>query len=733
MKFTPHIFLIIFILYPIILFSQTQPTATVFSNDTAFCGTGDAALKIRFTGEPPYTFLYELDGSQQLGTATQDIFDETFVLNLNLTSSSDINITRVYDNNYQYNSNNPMGSGVPVTSEGMHAQVDEMPSLNAGLNDETCGLDYTFAATITDALHDISWINLSGNGIFSDNTSPNTTFTASTVGSITFTLKEVNGTCEATDDVEITFKGNPTATITSGDTEFCSTDDIDDYIPVEITFTGNGNYTYVMQDNTKSYPEVNTTNSIETIQYPVTESQTFTLLSVKDEVTGCSAEPTGITGKITGTDLKSNTFAGEDKMVCGSDFTLEAAVSEGTTGTWSTLESDININNENLATSTVTSSAYQYATFTWTETKTGCVSSDDVTIHFVEPPELSIAKTSDQICDGTPLDLDYIVTGNSPWTIKYNDGNNTYTEGTITSSNGNITVKPSFDETMNLNSLTEYQFTSITGGFGCETTYSDINYAVTVDEMPVANAGPDQQVCSKEAVLDANPSIGEGSWTGVGSFSDNTDPYTTFTSNDFGIQNLIWTETNGECIAQDIVEIDFQKSPYPVSAGPADTITIYAIDNITLNADSVHEGSGRWSFIEGNGNIESPDSFDSRVMGLTPGTYTLEWTVTAEGQCPPISDELVIISKELFPPTGFSPNGDNLNEQFKILGAENISNNKLSVFNIQGKLVFSSTNYQNDWRGTDKGGTSLPEGTYYYVFEGDQLSTPVKDYLIIKR
>ena len=73
---------------------------------------------------------------------------------------------------------------------------------------------------------------------------------------------------------------------------------------------------------------------------------------------------------------------------------------------------------------------------------------------------------------------------------------------------------------------------------------------------------------------------------------------------------------------------------------------------------------------------------------------------------------------------GFSPNNDNVNDAFTILGLERYPNHNLQVFSRWGTKVFSSQNYQNDWKGTNAG-KDLPDGTYFYLFdngEGERLS-----------
>ena len=81
--------------------------------------------------------------------------------------------------------------------------------------------------------------------------------------------------------------------------------------------------------------------------------------------------------------------------------------------------------------------------------------------------------------------------------------------------------------------------------------------------------------------------------------------------------------------------------------------------------------------------------------------------------------------------TGFSPNGDGVNDTFVIDGALEQSNNKLSVFNRYGNQVYFKEGYRNDWNGTWEG-KNLPDGTYYYLFE-DGKGENMAGYLQILR
>lgn len=65
-------------------------------------------------------------------------------------------------------------------------------------------------------------------------------------------------------------------------------------------------------------------------------------------------------------------------------------------------------------------------------------------------------------------------------------------------------------------------------------------------------------------------------------------------------------------------------------------------------------------------------------------------------------------------PTAFTPNGDGINDVWKILNLQFDSQCKVMVYNRSGTVVYSSVGYTTPWDGTTNG-QPLPTGTYYYV------------------
>ncbi len=60
-------------------------------------------------------------------------------------------------------------------------------------------------------------------------------------------------------------------------------------------------------------------------------------------------------------------------------------------------------------------------------------------------------------------------------------------------------------------------------------------------------------------------------------------------------------------------------------------------------------------------------------------------------------------------PNAMSPNGDGINDYFKIYNLESYPDNELVVIDRRGKVVYRCKNYQNDWSAE-----GIPDGVYYF-------------------
>ncbi len=78
-------------------------------------------------------------------------------------------------------------------------------------------------------------------------------------------------------------------------------------------------------------------------------------------------------------------------------------------------------------------------------------------------------------------------------------------------------------------------------------------------------------------------------------------------------------------------------------------------------------------------------------------------------------DDLDKIS--LFVPNSFSPDGDGINDHLNFR-SNSIFTAELMIFNHYGKLVYSTSDYQNGWDGRKNNGWKCETDTYFYLIKG---------------
>lgn len=117
------------------------------------------------------------------------------------------------------------------------------------------------------------------------------------------------------------------------------------------------------------------------------------------------------------------------------------------------------------------------------------------------------------------------------------------------------------------------------------------------------------------------------------------------------------------------------------------------------------------------------DSITSDVMDPMSHTYASAGnyiitllTESSEGCFDEIQKKVnVKMHEAIYIPTGFTPNGDGINDFFTIKG-EGLERVSISIFDRWGKLVYAAENDDINWDGTFKG-ELLPQGSYAYVID----------------
>ncbi len=145
-------------------------------------------------------------------------------------------------------------------------------------------------------------------------------------------------------------------------------------------------------------------------------------------------------------------------------------------------------------------------------------------------------------------------------------------------------------------------------------------------------------------------------------------------------------------------------------------ILIISFTNTILYAQSLSQviiGSAGEYYSNGKENI-------SWTIGeVMIETYTTNSNYLTQGFHQPLYKKLIIEDEyEFF--NGFSPNGDGINDYWRIPFLINYPINKVSIINRWGDVVWMCLNYNNTdvrFEGKNMNNEDLPDGTYYYSIE----------------
>ena len=263
--------------------------------------------------------------------------------------------------------------------------------------------------------------------------------------------------------------------------------------------------------------------------------------------------------------------------------------------------------------------------------------------------------------------------------------------------------------------------------------YNGCNSTDTITLTPnveiIVNAGNDTLVCFGDSLTlfgastgTTNPTL---SWDIFNPITSTDSSISTgssqvnissFTQDSAQIYSFIYTVEEQSCTVKDSVLVTVVSLPI-VDAGLDVTLGYNDPHILGGNPTGPSGASYSWTPIT-NFTFESDSILENPGIDvLSSVTYTV--FVTDTNGC--ISSDQVVVSliPNIIVPSGFSPNGDGINDTWEIQNLEAFENTTVRVYNRWGTLVYDYDESNENWTGGGSSNEMIPVGTYYFIIEFD--------------
>ena len=238
---------------------------------------------------------------------------------------------------------------------------------------------------------------------------------------------------------------------------------------------------------------------------------------------------------------------------------------------------------------------------------------------------------------------------------------------------------------------------------------NDTTFTLTVKPIPVASIAGDTLICKG----DSTQLVGSSDLSGSGFVwlpplsSTNAQPWVSPSqTQEYGL-----VVTKDGC-ASDTAYFTLQVDSVP-NISTTDSITLCKGETITINATSTTLGT---SFEWQPGSVSGDHITVSPVDNITYSVYAYNANCTSETK----NIEVVVFQNcdcKLNVPNVFTPNGDQVNDEFMVLNTQNcnIAAFDFILYNRWGAVVWKSSDIQVPWDGKCLI-SNCSDGTYYWVF-----------------
>ncbi|HPI11071.1 MAG TPA: CARDB domain-containing protein [Catalimonadaceae bacterium] len=490
---------------------------------------------------------------------------------------------------------------------------------NAGADQTVCSDQLQLSAN-QPVIGTGAWTVLSGTGVVADPSSFQTNVSGLSTGTNELVWTISNGICPSSSDtILVTVNPLPTTADAGFDKVICDTvSNLNGNTPQ----TGTGQWTLL--------------SGSAVISDPSSPSTGLHQIGVGDNVfvwtiSAGNCPSSTDTVIVTREQPASQADAGADQVLCSNLTTLEGTIPAFGSGQWSVVSGTAQFADVNSPVSSVSGLSNGLNVLVWTMSNGICPSSTD-TVHIsvngiTEPAQ---AGPDQAICgNSATLGASLPTSGTSLWSVVTGNG--------FIANPG----EPTAEVTALSPGQNVFVWTIINGNCPAST---DTVVITSFEQPSLAQAGADQSLCTDQTTIGGQGSnfSGSGLWTilsGTGVVSDVNVASPTVTNLSVGLNQFVWTLSNGICPSNfDTISVLVKESPTVADAGQGQ---LTCDSSVSLDGNLPVVGTGVWTLLSGSAIITSPSQNNTVVTSLPAGESKFVWTITT-AECPASSDTVII-------------------------------------------------------------------------------------------
>lgn len=169
-------------------------------------------------------------------------------------------------------------------------------------------------------------------------------------------------------------------------------------------------------------------------------------------------------------------------------------------------------------------------------------------------------------------------------------------------------------------------------------------------------------------------------------------------------------------VDENIEEPDQPEKLYPSGKMDLSATSVFVGEKILLTSNAKNYSKVVWQVGK-----KQLTGLSAEVSFAVPGKHTVRMMVYGQGEVYEETQEITVKAKSEIEkvPNVFTPNGDGINDVFKVTASE-IATFYIAVADQNGRIIFESRDVNFTWDGTDMSGEKVEKGmfTYTIIAEG---------------